>query len=180
MTDDRRAGLIAVFWIVPCAYGLMLIGASTWWLATGEPFDRDTYARIGGSPWPEIVSNLTSAQSRVWAAMVRLLGGNDGLLAGGLTVALGIFGYRSGARWVWFTLWLLPTHALLDLVILVTSGGLSVAAMLWDLGLATAMVVTLVVVYPHFLQEPPAPHGGLSGRQRTRRVRRGRSPFDRA
>jgi hypothetical protein len=136
--------------MVPFAYGLLLIGASVRWLATGEPFDHDSYARIAGSAWSAIVTNRTPADSLVWRAMVRLLGGNDGLLAGGLAVALASFGYRSGARWVWFTLWLLPTHALLDLVILTASGGLSIAAILWDVGLAMAMVLTLLAAYPRF------------------------------
>jgi hypothetical protein len=134
-----------------CAYGLLLIGAGSWWLATGEPFDRDTYARIGGSAWPAIVSSRTPAQSVVWTAMVRLLGGNTALLAGGLTVALAGFGYRSRGRWVWFTLWLLPLHALrLDLVMLGASGGISVAATLWDVALALVMILTLLAASRHF------------------------------
>jgi hypothetical protein len=47
-------------------------------------------------------------------------------------------------------MWLLPTHALLDLVILSASGGLSVVAILWDVGLALAMMLTLLTAYPHF------------------------------
>ena len=91
--------------------------------------------------------------------MVRLLGGNTGLLAGGLTVALAGFGYRSHARWVWFTLWLLPLHALLDLMILGASGGLSVAATLWDVALALAMILMLVTAFPHFsIRTAPADH----------------------
>lgn len=143
-------GSVKWLWIVPCSYGLLLIGAAAWWLATGEPFDADSYARIGRSAWPAIVSSRTPAQSLVWAAMVRLLGGNTALLAGELTLAVAGFGYQSRARWVWFTLWLLPLHALLDLVILGVSGGISVAATLWDVALALAMIVMLVAASPHF------------------------------
>lgn len=158
MRDGRHAGPIALLWTVPCAYGLLLIGASVWWLTTGEPFDQDSYTRIGGSAWSAIVGNRTPAQAVVWTAMVRLLGGSNGLLAGGLTIALAAFGYPSRARWVWFTMWLLPTHALLDLVILSASGGLSVVAILWDVGLALAMIGTLLTAYPHFFSSRLSEH----------------------
>jgi hypothetical protein len=95
-----------------------------------------------------MVGSLTSAQADVFAATVRLLGGNGGLLAGGFTVAAARFGYRSGARWVWFTLWLLPLHALLDLMILSASGGF--VATVWDVGVAAVMIATLLVSYPQF------------------------------
>lgn len=74
-----------MLWMVPFGYGLLLVAASGWWLVVGEPFDHGTYERIGAEPWPAIVGPLTSAQSAVLAAMVRLLGGNGGLLAGGLS-----------------------------------------------------------------------------------------------
>jgi hypothetical protein len=31
--------------MVPCAYGLLLMSAALWWLATGEPFDHDSDCR---------------------------------------------------------------------------------------------------------------------------------------
>ena len=55
MSDHRSTGPSAWLWMVPCAYGLLLIGASVRWLATGEPFDHDSYARIGGTAWSAIV-----------------------------------------------------------------------------------------------------------------------------
>lgn len=146
----KQPSAVGALWTIPALYGVLLLAVSAWWLVVGEPFDHATYERIGEAPWDVVVGSFASSQSAVFAAVVRLLGGNGGLLAGGLTVALARFGYRSGATWAWFTLWLLPVHALLDLMLLTASGGFSVMAVVGDGGLATVMITTQVVSYSRF------------------------------
>ena len=146
----KQASAVGALWAIPALYGVLLLAASAWWLVVGEPFDHGTYERIGEAPWDVIVGPFASSQCAVFAAVVRLLGGNGGLLAGGLTLALARFGYRAGVRWAWFTLWLLPLHALLDLMLLTASGGFSVMAVVWDGGFATVMIATQVVSYSRF------------------------------
>lgn len=146
----KQPSAVGALWTIPALYGVLLLAVSAWWLVVGEPFDHGTYERIGEAPWDVMMGPFASSQSAVFAAVVRLLGGNGGLLAGGLTVALARFGYRSGARWAWFMLWLLPVHALLDLMLLTASGGFSVMAVVWDGGLATVMIATQVVSYSRF------------------------------
>jgi hypothetical protein len=132
------------------AYGLLLLAASAWWLVTGEPFDRGTYERIGASPWSAMVGSLTSAQADVFAATVRLLGGNGGLLAGGFTVAARAV-RLSIRREVGMVHAVAPSFA--------RAAGLDDPERVWRLqsrgdclgvGIAAVMIATLVVSYPQF------------------------------
>ena len=147
MTDTTRR-LGAILWLVPTLYGVLLLIASVWWLLVGEPFDRGTYERIAGLPWQALTRELTPAHAAVMAAMVRLLGGNGGLVAGGLIIAVASFGYRNGAPWAWFSLWLLPLHALLDLAIVAGAGGWSAMVAVWDIGWAATMIIVLMASSP--------------------------------
>lgn len=148
----QRGSAISVLWTIPTLYGVLLLAASAWWLVFGEPFDHGTYERISGSPWQVLTREFTPPQSAVFAAMVRLLGGNGGLMAGGHIIAVAFFGYRTGSTWAWFTLWLLPLHALLDLAIVGASGGWSRMMVVWDVSWAATMIIVLITTYSRFMR----------------------------
>jgi hypothetical protein len=154
MTEPPKRTLDPILWLIPFGYGALLFVAGVFWLVGGAPFDRQAYERIAGMPWPELQTRLGLAGSAVANALVRLLGGNGALLGGGLAMAVAYFGYRTGLRWAWFALWLLPMHALVDLYVLASAGGLGLAGAVWDAVSAFAIGVSLLVALPR-LPAPP-------------------------
>lgn len=133
-------------WLVPAAYGLLLLLAGLFWLLTGAPFDTATYGRLVGGSWPAFVEAQPLATSHLLAILFRVVGGNTATLAGALTFAIAITSYRSGHLWAWITAWLLPLHAALDLLLVWRAGALTLGALVWDsllLGLSlTAQLIT--------------------------------------
>jgi hypothetical protein len=142
-------------WLVPFLYGALLIAASTFWLVRGTPFDQATYERISGLPWRDLVMGLPSGASSGLSALVRLTGGNSGLLAGIMVIAVSVGGYRRHAKWAWYALWALPLHAALDLVILSLHGGTTPSAAAWDIGLISATLLALFLPYRRFFPRSP-------------------------
>ena len=145
MTAPPQRTLDPILWLIPFAYGALLVMAGVFWLVAGAPFDRQAYERIAGMPWLELQTRLGLSGGAVASALVRLLGGNGALLAGGLVMAVTYFGYRTGLRWAWFTLWLLPLHGLVDLSVLASTGGLRLPGAVWDAGSAFAIAASLLV-----------------------------------
>jgi hypothetical protein len=160
MTKPQRT-LEPILWLIPFVYGALLVVAGFFWLVRGAPLDRQAYERIAGMPWLELQTRLGLAGAAVANALVRLFGGNGALLGGGLTMAVSYFGYRTGLRWAWFALWLLPLHALVDLYVLASAGGLGVAGAIWDAVSAFAIGGSLLVALPR-LPALPTQEGNSS------------------
>jgi hypothetical protein len=137
-----------VAWVVPFAYGLLLTAASLFWLARGGPFDTNTWSRIVGSPWNDFLRTEGPATANFAAAAFRELGGGLGLLGGVLAMSVAATAFRRGERWARGCLWVLPLHALADLVIVAAHGGLNRSALVWDLGLFLVLAAALVAGRP--------------------------------
>ncbi len=152
MTANRKE-LYACAWLVPFAYGALLCAASLAWLVSGLPFDHVTYERIAGIPWYEMIKSLDPRTMRVIGAIVRELGGNTGLVAGALIMAVSATGFRRKEKWAWFALWLLPFHAGLDMATVVGYGAITPHAVVWDVTLITVTSAVLIGSAKGFLRK---------------------------
>jgi hypothetical protein len=123
----------------------MLLIASFRWLVMGIPFDSATYEHAAGIAWQDLIAALSPQVLRVITLLVLELGGNIGVLAGSLTIAIASGGLRQGERWAWFTLWCLPIHAGIDLATVAAYDALTPAALAWDLGLI--LITSLALLF---------------------------------
>jgi hypothetical protein len=143
MTRNRKE-LSAYAWLVPFAYGALLCAASLVWLVSGLPFDHVTYERIAGIQWSKLIKSLDPRTTLMISAIVRELGGNTGIVAGILVMAVSATGYRKKEKWAWFTLWLLPFHSALDIATVTCYGALTLHAAIWDIALITVTSAALI------------------------------------
>ncbi len=143
-------------WLVPFLYGLLLFLAGALWLAEGMPFDMATYERIAGAPWNELAESHPGLPD-VLSALVRLPGGNSGLLAGLFIMMVAATGFRGGERWAWWLCWALPIHSAVDLAVVARYGGLGPTVVLWDVSLIAVVAGALAVSYRSFFPGPRGP-----------------------
>ena len=130
-------------WVIPFVYGALVFAASIWWIVTGTPFDQLTYEKIVRMPWSEAMRAFDPRAVRLIGALFRELGGNFGILAGLLTMAISANSFRNGERWAWYALWILPIHSALDLVTVIGYGAISVYSLLWDIFLIATTALSL-------------------------------------
>jgi len=94
-------------WLIPFAYGALVMGAALYWTVAGAPFDKATYELAMGMRWSEMIESSNPKLPVLLSALVRELGGNFGLVAGVLIMAIAATAFRNGEKWAWWTLWVL-------------------------------------------------------------------------
>lgn len=86
---------------------------------------------------------VSPGADRALSPLVREMGGNTGLVAGTLIMAITAFAFGRNERWSWYALWVLPQHPAIDLVTAAAYGALSPAVAARDAGLIVAMLLAL-------------------------------------
>ncbi len=132
-------------WIVPFLYGVLLFAAALYWLVLGAPFDTAFYSKVAGVALVDAMAALSPSAARAISALVREMGGNTGLVAGILIMAVSAFAFRRNEQWSWYVLWVLPLHSAIDLVTAAAYSALSPAVVAWDAGLIAAMLLALLL-----------------------------------
>lgn len=134
-------------WVLVFGAGLMMALTSLNWLLRGHFFEKTVIA-VSGFRWEELTAVLP-ATARISSLSVRLAGA-AGLCAGVLAMGMALTSFRRGERWAWYTAWVLPMFAGLELLVLGAYGAINGAALIWDGTFAALGLLGLAVSYPAF------------------------------
>jgi hypothetical protein len=69
-----------------------------YWLVLGAPFDTAFYGRVAGEALVDVMTAVSPGAGRALSALVREMGGNTGLVAGTLIMAILAFAFRRNER----------------------------------------------------------------------------------
>jgi hypothetical protein len=125
MVEMKRKHIAHYTWLVFFSYGILLLFASLYWIFAGMPFDRLTYEKIINTSWTDFIAGSSPHTIKLISALVRELGGNIGIVASILIMAISFFSYRKGEKWAWYSLWVVPAHVLFDAITLTYHGALT-------------------------------------------------------
>ena len=149
----KRNNIADYTWLVFFSYGILLLLASLYWIFAGMPFDHLTYEKIINSSWSDFIAGSSPHTVKLISALVRELGGNIGIVAGILIMAISSFSYRKREKWAWYSLWVVPANVLFDAITLTYYGALTYSSVAWDSLLFLLTSLSLILSYNRILDK---------------------------
>lgn len=143
-------------WVLLLGASLFIGARSLFWLVHGRLFDVAVYETVAGGAWNVVEAVLPKIDDLI-RLLVRLAGAG-GVLFGVLGAAVATTSFRRGARWAWYSAWLVVLLPVIDAALFAGANALTEIGLVWDVVVATLALGGLVLSYDAFFGvEQPAP-----------------------